>query len=98
MSTHELTVRFLVVRGSIATPGADKTAGGNTACGQVTSRDTRSIIHDGTGLRGLRDEQTRRREYSGCEPPSGPRGEEQVGLGEDDRVRGAGIGPIPVRG
>ncbi len=56
MSTHDLTVRFLGVRGSIATPGADKTAGGNTACVEVTAGDTRIIIDAGTGLRMLGDE------------------------------------------
>ena len=56
MSTHDLTVRFLGVRGSIATPGADKTAGGNTACVEVTAGDTRIILDAGTGLRVLGDE------------------------------------------
>jgi len=56
MSTHNLSVRFLGVRGSIATPGADKTAGGNTACVEVTAGDTRIIIDAGTGLRVLGDE------------------------------------------
>jgi len=32
---HDLTVRFLGVRGSIATPGAELSAGGNTACLEV---------------------------------------------------------------
>ena len=59
MSTHDLTVRFLGVRGSIATPGADKTAGGNTACVEVTAGDTRIIIDAGTGLRVLGDERMR---------------------------------------
>jgi phosphoribosyl 1,2-cyclic phosphodiesterase len=56
MSTHDLTVRFLGVRGSIATPGAEKTAGGNTACVEVTAGDTRIILDAGTGLRILGDE------------------------------------------
>ncbi|CAN5750864.1 MBL fold metallo-hydrolase [soil metagenome] len=56
MSTHDLMVRFLGVRGSIATPGADKTAGGNTACVEVTAGDTRIILDAGTGLRTLGDE------------------------------------------
>jgi len=56
MSTHDLSVRFLGVRGSIATPGADKTAGGNTACVEVTAGDTRIILDAGTGLRVLGDE------------------------------------------
>ncbi len=59
MSTHDLSVRFLGVRGSIATPGADKTAGGNTACVEVTAGDTRIIIDAGTGLRVLGDERMR---------------------------------------
>lgn len=59
MTTHELTVRFLGVRGSIATPGADKTAGGNTACIEVTAGDTRIILDAGTGLRVLGDERMR---------------------------------------
>jgi len=50
MSTHDLTVRFLGVRGSVATPGTDKLAGGNTACVEVTAGDTRIIIDAGTGL------------------------------------------------
>ncbi len=56
MSTHDLTVRFLGVRGSIATPGADKSAGGNTACLEVCAGDTRIILDAGTGLRTLGDE------------------------------------------
>src|SRR4029078_4655492 len=45
------TVRFLGVRGSIATPGM--TAGGNTACLEVVAGDTRIILDAGTGLRTL---------------------------------------------
>jgi phosphoribosyl 1,2-cyclic phosphodiesterase len=56
MSTHDLTVRFLGVRGSIATPGAEHAAGGNTACVEVTAGDTRIILDAGTGLRTLGDE------------------------------------------
>lgn len=52
----DLTVRFLGVRGSIATPGAEKTAGGNTACVEVCAGDTRIILDAGTGLRTLGDE------------------------------------------
>ena len=52
--THDLTVRFLGVRGSIATPGM--AAGGNTACVEVVAGDTRIIIDAGTGLRTLGDE------------------------------------------
>ena len=57
--THDLTVRFLGVRGSIATPGADRTAGGNTACLEVRAGDTRIILDAGTGLRALGDERMR---------------------------------------
>lgn len=56
MSTHDLSVRFLGVRGSIATPGPDRTAGGNTACVEVVAGDTRIILDAGTGLRVLGDE------------------------------------------
>jgi phosphoribosyl 1,2-cyclic phosphodiesterase len=52
--THDLTVRFLGVRGSIATPGM--AAGGNTACVEVVAGDTRIILHAGTGLRTLGNE------------------------------------------
>jgi phosphoribosyl 1,2-cyclic phosphodiesterase len=52
--THDLTVRFLGVRGSIATPGM--TAGGNTACVEVVAGDTRIILDAGTGLRTLGNE------------------------------------------
>jgi phosphoribosyl 1,2-cyclic phosphodiesterase len=48
--THDLSVSFFGVRGSIATPGADKTAGGNTSCVEVCAGDTRIIIDAGTGL------------------------------------------------
>ncbi|HUJ58888.1 MAG TPA: MBL fold metallo-hydrolase [Kofleriaceae bacterium] len=54
--THDLTVRFLGVRGSIATPGADLTAGGNTACLEIRSGDTRIVLDAGTGLRTLGNE------------------------------------------
>jgi phosphoribosyl 1,2-cyclic phosphodiesterase len=57
--THPLTVRFLGVRGSIATPGPDKTAGGNTACLEVCAGDTRIILDAGTGLRALGAERMR---------------------------------------
>jgi phosphoribosyl 1,2-cyclic phosphodiesterase len=53
---HDLTVRFLGVRGSIATPGAELSAGGNTACLEVCAGDTRIILDAGTGLRALGDE------------------------------------------
>lgn len=52
--THDLTVRFLGVRGSIATPGM--AAGGNTACVEVIAGDTRIILDAGTGLRTLGNE------------------------------------------
>jgi phosphoribosyl 1,2-cyclic phosphodiesterase len=49
--THDLTVRFLGVRGSIATPGM--AAGGNTSCVEVVAGDTRIILDAGTGIRTL---------------------------------------------
>ena len=52
--THDLTVRFLGVRGSIATPGL--TAGGNTACIEVVAGDTRIILDACTGIRTLGNE------------------------------------------
>src|SRR5262245_792684 len=52
--THDLTVRFLGVRGSIATPGM--AAGGNTSCVEVVAGDTRIILDAGTGLRALGNE------------------------------------------
>jgi len=52
--THDLTVRFLGVRGSIAVPGL--AAGGNTACLEVVAGDTRIILDAGTGLRLLGNE------------------------------------------
>jgi phosphoribosyl 1,2-cyclic phosphodiesterase len=54
MKHHDLTVRFLGVRGSIATPGM--AAGGNTACVEVVAGDTRIILDAGTGLRTLGNE------------------------------------------
>lgn len=55
--THDLSVRFFGVRGSIATPGlATHLAGGNTACVEVCAGDTRIILDAGTGLRALGDE------------------------------------------
>lgn len=53
---HDLTVRFLGVRGSIATPGAELSAGGNTSCLEVCAGDTRIILDAGTGLRTLGNE------------------------------------------
>jgi phosphoribosyl 1,2-cyclic phosphodiesterase len=55
-TAHDLTVRFYGVRGSIATPGPDKTAGGNTACVEVVAGDTRIILDAGTGLRAIGNE------------------------------------------
>jgi len=55
-TAHDLTVRFHGVRGSVATPGPDKTAGGNTACLEVVAGDTRIILDAGTGLRALGNE------------------------------------------
>lgn len=55
--SHSLSVRFLGVRGSVATPGAAfASVGGNTSCVEVTSGDTRIILDAGTGLRALGDE------------------------------------------
>src|SRR5207237_4863601 len=54
--SHDLTVRFLGVRGSIATPGPELTAGGNTSCLEVCAGDTRIILDAGTGLRTLGNE------------------------------------------
>lgn len=51
-----LSVRFLGVRGSIPTPGAQQTAGGNTSCIEIVAGDTRIILDAGTGLRTLGDE------------------------------------------
>ena len=53
-TNHDLTVRFLGVRGSIAVPGM--AAGGNTACIEVVAGDTRIILDAGTGLRTLGNE------------------------------------------
>lgn len=52
--THDLTVRFLGVRGSIAVP--NMAAGGNTSCVEVVAGDTRIILDAGTGLRALGNE------------------------------------------
>ena len=54
-----LSVRFFGVRGSIPTPGPLTTAGGNTACIEVTAGDTRIILDAGSGLRALGDERMR---------------------------------------
>lgn len=56
-SSGPLSVRFLGVRGSIATPGpAFAAVGGNTSCVEVTAGETRIILDAGTGLRTLGDE------------------------------------------
>jgi phosphoribosyl 1,2-cyclic phosphodiesterase len=55
-ATHDLTVRFLGVRGSIPTPGPDHAAGGNTSCVEVCAGDTRIILDAGSGLRTLGNE------------------------------------------
>ncbi len=52
--SHDLTVRFLGVRGSIAVP--EMAAGGNTSCVEVTAGETRIILDAGTGLRALGNE------------------------------------------
>jgi phosphoribosyl 1,2-cyclic phosphodiesterase len=54
-----LSVRFLGVRGSIPAPGPLTTAGGNTACVEITAGDTRIILDAGSGLRALGDERMR---------------------------------------
>jgi phosphoribosyl 1,2-cyclic phosphodiesterase len=54
-----LSVRFLGVRGSIPSPGPLTTAGGNTACVEVTAGDTRIILDAGSGLRALGEERMR---------------------------------------
>ncbi|MBK7534388.1 MAG: MBL fold metallo-hydrolase [Myxococcales bacterium] len=55
--SHPLSVRFLGVRGSVATPGvAFSSVGGNTSCVEVSAGDTRIILDAGTGLRTLGDE------------------------------------------
>jgi phosphoribosyl 1,2-cyclic phosphodiesterase len=56
VSNHDLTVRFLGVRGSIPTPGAEQAAGGNTSCVEVRAGDTRIILDAGSGLRTLGNE------------------------------------------
>ena len=54
--THDLTVRFLGVRGSVATPGGDMASGGNSSCVEVRAGDTRIILDAGTGLLALGNE------------------------------------------
>jgi phosphoribosyl 1,2-cyclic phosphodiesterase len=52
-----LSVRFLGVRGSIATSlSSQRLVGGNTACIEIRSAETRIIVDAGTGLRSLGNE------------------------------------------
>ncbi len=52
-----LSVRFLGVRGSIATSlDAQRLVGGNTACLEICTDETRIIVDAGTGLRALGNE------------------------------------------
>jgi phosphoribosyl 1,2-cyclic phosphodiesterase len=52
-----MEVRFLGVRGSVATSGSQVARiGGNTSCIEVVSQGERLILDAGTGLRGLGDE------------------------------------------
>ncbi|MBK9033823.1 MAG: MBL fold metallo-hydrolase [Myxococcales bacterium] len=54
--SHELSVHFHGVRGSIAAPGISTArVGGNTSCVEVIAGDTRIVFDAGTGLRGLGD-------------------------------------------
>ena len=56
MTHDDLSVRFLGVRGSLATPGASTAGvGGNTSCVEVTAGDTRIVLDAGSGLRTLGD-------------------------------------------
>ncbi len=57
MSTHDITLRFRGVRGSLATPGATTArVGGNTSCVEVDVGDQRIVLDAGSGLRALGDE------------------------------------------
>jgi len=54
--SHDLTIHFHGVRGSIAAPGvATARVGGNTSCVEVVCGDDRLVFDAGTGLRGLGD-------------------------------------------
>ncbi|MBE7451022.1 MAG: MBL fold metallo-hydrolase [Kofleriaceae bacterium] len=54
--SHDLTIHFHGVRGSIAAPGvATARVGGNTSCVEVIAGDNRIVLDAGTGLRGLGD-------------------------------------------
>lgn len=58
--SSSLAVRFLGVRGSVATPGtAFSSVGGNTACVEVSAGETRIVLDAGTGLRTLGEERMR---------------------------------------
>jgi phosphoribosyl 1,2-cyclic phosphodiesterase len=53
-TSHEFTVRFWGVRGSIPTPGMDTVRyGGNTACIEIQVAGKRLVFDGGTGLRVL---------------------------------------------
>ena len=54
--SHELSIHFHGVRGSIAAPGISTArVGGNTSCVEVIAGDTRIVLDAGTGLRALGD-------------------------------------------
>ena len=54
--SHDLSIHFHGVRGSIAAPGlATARVGGNTSCVEVIAGDNRIVLDAGTGLRGLGD-------------------------------------------
>ena len=54
--SHQLSVHFHGVRGSIAAPGTSTArVGGNTSCVEVIAGDTRIVFDAGTGLRALGD-------------------------------------------
>jgi phosphoribosyl 1,2-cyclic phosphodiesterase len=58
--SSSLAVRFLGVRGSVATPGtAFSSVGGNTACVEVSAGETHIVLDAGTGLRTLGEERMR---------------------------------------
>ncbi len=54
--SHDLTIHFHGVRGSIAAPGVTtQRVGGNTSCVEVRAGDHRIVLDAGTGLRALGD-------------------------------------------
>ncbi len=54
--SHDLSIHFHGVRGSIAAPGINTArVGGNTSCVEVIAGDTRIVLDAGTGLRALGD-------------------------------------------